>query len=106
MMMFKVKTKVWASNQVPFDWKTFMNQGYMEMSKVTMRLNEQSTQELLKIDGFWIKSETTMDIMGTQAGSTQEVVEITEKAAPAGTFVVPEGYTKQDKFSREDMIKR
>lgn len=106
MMMFKVKTRVWASKEVPFDWKTFMDQGYLEMFKVTMRLNDQSIKEFLEIDGFWIKSETSMDVMGTSVGSTQEVVEISDKAAPAGTFSVPEGYTKQDKFSREDIIRR
>lgn len=106
MMMFKIKTRIWASKDVPFDWKTFMDKMFFEMSKVTMRLNDQSILEMSKIDGFWIKSETTMNMMGTDIGSTQEVVEISEKAAPAGTYSVPEGYQKQDKFSSEDIIKR
>ncbi|MGD2295054.1 MAG: DUF4412 domain-containing protein [Candidatus Aminicenantes bacterium] len=106
MMMFKMKTKVWAAKNVPFDWKGFMNKIYPEMLKVTMRLNDQSVQEISKIDGFWIKSETTMNMMGSDIGVSQEVEEISKKAAPAGTYSVPEGYTKQDKLSMEDIMKR
>ncbi len=106
MMMMKMKTKVWITKDVPFDWKTFMNKMFLEMAKVTMRLNDQSIQELLKIDGFWIKSESTMNMMGSDINTYQEVVEISQKAAPAGTYTVPEGYKKLDKFSMADLMKR
>jgi len=105
MMMFQMKTKVWASKDVPFDWKKLMNQ-YMEMSKVTLRLNDESLQEMAKIDGYQIKSETTMNMMGSDINSYQEVVEISQKAAPAGTYSVPEGFKKQDKLSSADLMKR
>ncbi len=106
MMMMKMKTKVWVTKDVPFDWKTFMNKMFLEMSKVTMRLNDQSIQELSKIDGFWIKSETTINMMGSDMNTYQEVVEISQKAAPAGIYAVPEGYKKQDTFSMADLMKR
>ena len=105
MMMFKMKTKVWASKDVPFDWKELTNK-YMEMSKVTLRLNDQSINEMAKIEGYQIKSETTMNMMGSDINSYQEVVEISEKAAPVGTYTVPEGFLKQDKISSADLIKR
>lgn len=106
MMMMKMKTKVWITKDVPFDWKTFMNKMFFEMAKVTMKLNDQSIQELSKIDGFWIKSESTMNMMGSDINTYQEVVEISQKAAPAGTYTVPEGYKKKDKFSMADLMKR
>jgi len=105
MMMMQMKTKVWASKDVPFDWKELMDK-YMEMSKVMLRLNDQSIQEMAKIDGYQIKSETTMNMMGSDINSYQEVVEISQKAAPAGTYAVPEGFTKQDKLSSADLMKR
>jgi len=105
MMMFQMKTKVWASKDVPFDWKELMNK-YLEMSKVTLRLNDESIQEMAKIDGYQIKSETTMNMMGSDINSYQEVIEISQKAAPAGTYTVPEGFTKQDKLSSADLMKR
>ena len=88
-----------------YDWKELMDK-YMEMSKVTMRLNDQSIQEMAKIDGYQIKTETTMNMMGSDINSYLEVVEISEKAAPAGTYVVPEGFKKLDKFSMADLMKR
>lgn len=105
MMMMQMKTKVWASKDVPFDWKELMDK-YLEMSKVMLRLNDQSIQEMAKIDGYQIKSETTINMMGSDINSYQEVVEISQKAAPAGTYAVPEGFTKQDKLSSADLMKR
>ncbi|MCJ7580263.1 MAG: hypothetical protein MUP98_06985 [Candidatus Aminicenantes bacterium] len=105
MMMLQMKTKVWASKDVPFDWKDLMSKN-MELTKVTLKLNDQSIQEMAKIDGFQIKSETTMNIMGSDMNSYQEVVEISEKPAPAGVYTVPEGFEKQDKLSSADFMKR
>ena len=105
MVMFQMKTKVWASKDVPFDWKELMDK-YLEMSKVMLRLNDQSIQEMAKIDGYQIKSETTINMMGSDINSYQEVVEISQKAAPAGAYAVPEGFTKQDKLSSADLMKR
>lgn len=105
MMMLQIKTKVWASKDVPFDWKEFMNKN-MEVAKVTMQLNDQSIQEMAKIEGFQIRSETTMNMMGSDINSYQEVVEISQKSAPAGTYTVPEGFKKLDKLSSADLMKR
>lgn len=106
MMMMNMKTKVWASTDVPFDWKNFQDTLYMEFAKVSMRLGEDSAQELKKIDGFQIKSEMSVSMMGQEMKTTQEVVEISKKSAPAGTYTVPAGYTKQDKLSMTDLQKR
>ncbi len=56
-----------------------------------------------KIDGYWVSSETTANMMGMNIRTTTEVLEIAQKDAPAGTFDVPEGYTKQDKLSMQGM---
>jgi len=44
--------------------------------------------------------------MGTDMESWTEVVEISEKAAPTGTYSVPESYSKKDKFGMKDLQKR
>ena len=74
-----------------------------QMAMVTMRLNENSVKEMEKIKGFQIKSEMVMDMMGNEINTSFEVVEISEKSAPAGTYAAPEGYTKKDKFGMADM---
>jgi hypothetical protein len=44
--------------------------------------------------------------MGAKIRQTTEVVEITQKAAPASVWTVPAGYTKSDKLSMDAIQKR
>jgi hypothetical protein len=106
MMMFTINSKIWASTDVFFDWKKFQEGIFMEFSKVTMRLDEDTVKEFQKIKGFQIKSVMTINMMGQDMVTTQEVVEISKKSAPAGTYSAPAGYTKKDKVSMMDMQNR
>lgn len=106
MMMFKMNMKIWATKDVPFDWKTFQNQMFSQMAKATMRLTDEAVQEFMKIEGYQIKSEVTMNMMGADMKVVQEVAEITKKDAPEGTYIAPADYKKQDKLSVQDMMKR
>jgi len=102
MMMMPVKITVWSSTDVPFDVVKFRDL-YMNVMKAQMRLDDASVKEMMKIDGYWIASETTMEMMGTKMRTTSEVVEITKKSADASVYSVPAGYTKKDKLSMQDM---
>ncbi|MFW6124190.1 MAG: DUF4412 domain-containing protein [Acidobacteriota bacterium] len=106
IMMMTTKQKIWASTDVPFDWKIYSEEMLPKLIQSTMFLDEESAQEFMKIKGFQIKSESTMDMMGANVKSTSEVVEITEKTAPEGTFDPPTDYEKKDKFSMQDMQRR
>jgi hypothetical protein len=103
MMMMPMKIKVFATTDVPFDLKNYREKVQMNMLKSQMRLDDASVQEMGKVKGFWIYSETTGEMMGAKIRSTMEVVEISKKSAPAGVYSVPAGYAKQDKFSMQDM---
>jgi hypothetical protein len=105
MMTMEMKMKVWATEDVPFDWKKFQDK-MVQMFSPTMPLGEEALNAFKQIKGWQMRSEMTMNMMGTNMKTLQEVSEITEKDAPAGTYSVPEGYTKQDKFSLEDMQRR
>ena len=106
MMMLKIKMKIWASQDVPFDWKIFGERMYTEMAKAMMRMGDVAVKEFMKIEGFQIKSEMSMNMMGADITSTDEVVEISEKAAPVGIYSAPESYTKKDKLTKEDLMKK
>lgn len=102
MMPMTMNMKVWASKDVPFDWKTYMDKMFPNLMKVqsaNMPFGEEMLNEFKKIKGYQVASELTMSIMGANMRVTTEVVEITEKPAPAGTYSVPAGYTKQDKMT-------
>ena len=102
MMMMPMKMAVWASTDVPFDVAKFQNL-YMNVMKAQMRLDDASVKEMMKVKGYWIASETSMEMMGTKMRTTTEVIEITKKAAPATVYSVPAGYAKKDKLSMQDM---
>ncbi|MBU4268720.1 MAG: DUF4412 domain-containing protein [Acidobacteria bacterium] len=101
MMMMQMKMKVWATTDVPFDWKMFAKM-YANVSKMSF-MDDAAIGELMKINGYQVASEMTMDMMGSKLNVTSQVVEITQKPAPAGIYAVPAGYTKKDKLSMEDM---
>jgi hypothetical protein len=105
MMTMEMKMKIWATEDVPFDWRKFQDK-MIQMFSPTMPLGEDALNAFKQIKGWQMRSEMTMNMMGTDMKTLQEVLEITEKNAPAGTYTVPEGYTKQDKFSLEDMQRR
>ncbi|MGB3863530.1 MAG: DUF4412 domain-containing protein [Candidatus Aminicenantaceae bacterium] len=105
MMTMEMKMKIWATEDVPFDWKKFQDK-MIQMFSPTMPLGEEALNAFKQIKGWQMRSEMTMNMMGTDMKTVQEVMEITKKDAPAGTYTVPEGYTKQDKFSLEDMQRR
>lgn len=96
MMMMDMNAKIWASTDVPFNWKDFAEKMYANWAAFSMQLGEKAVDELKKIEGFQIKSETTMSVMGQKMTTTQEVLEIGEKDAPAGTYTLPSGYEKTD----------
>ena len=102
MMAMTLKMKVWASTDVPFDWKTYvqkMQPAIMKARSAQMPFGDDVVEEFLKIKGIQIASETTMNIMGANMRVTTEVQDISKKPAPAGIYEVPAGYKKQDKLT-------
>lgn len=103
IMMMTMKQKVWASTDVGFDWQAY-NEKLMPMfTQALFRLGEESVNEFMKIKGFQIRTEMSMDMMGQSMNQWSEVQEISKKSAPAGTYSPPAGYTKKDKFEMGDM---
>lgn len=105
MMMMPMKMTVWATTDVPFDPDKFMKM-YSNLLKMQMMLDDASFQALTKIKGYWIATETAMDMMGAKVNSTTEVIEISQKSADPSVYSVPAGYAKQDKLSLKDMQRR
>ncbi|MFW6128755.1 MAG: DUF4412 domain-containing protein [Candidatus Aminicenantaceae bacterium] len=105
VMMMEIKMLMWATKDVPFDWKDFNTNMMANMLKTQMRLSDEAVQELMKIEGFAVASETSTEVMGQTQKTTTEVVEISKKTPDASVYQPPAGYTKQDKFSMKDMRK-
>lgn len=97
MMMMPMKFTIWASEKVPFNLNIYQDKVFGNLMKGTLRLDDASVAEMKKVKGYWIASEMTMEMMGAKMGSTNQVVEISEKPAAAGVYSVPAGYA-QSKF--------
>jgi opacity protein-like surface antigen len=101
MMMMQMKMKVWATTEVPFDWKMFSKM-YANVSKMQF-MDDAAIAELMKINGYQVASEMSMDMMGSKVRVTSQVEEIAQKPAPDGIYAVPPGFTKKATLSMEDM---
>jgi len=99
MMMMPMKMKVWASADVPLDMKTYMDKIYGNVLKAQMMLDDNAVKEMMKVKGFWIASETNIEMMGAKMASSTEVLEITKKTPDASVYKVPADYKKTDKLS-------
>jgi hypothetical protein len=105
MAMMTMKMTIWASTDVPIDMEKF-SKVYGNVMKAQMRLDDASMQEMMKIKGYWIATETTGEVMGAKMRSTTEVIEISKKSPAASVYTVPAGYTKKDTLSMEAFQRR
>jgi hypothetical protein len=104
IMGMTIKTKVYAAKNVPFDLNAYREKFAATLMKGTsVGIDDAAVKEMMKVDGFQIASETTSEMMGAKMHQTTEVLEIAKKAAPAGIYSVPAGYTKQATLSMQDM---
>ncbi len=102
----KMKMLSWASTDVPFDWRVFQEKLAPEMWKATMArlsVGDEVVNQFKKMKGFQVGMEMSMDLMGATMRVRSEVMEITTKPAPEGTFGPPEGYEQKDKLSMTDI---
>ena len=106
MGMMKMKMVVWATTSVPFDWAQVQEKMSDNVMKASMRLDDAAVAEFKKIKGFQIKADVGVEMMGSEMKASTTVTEISTQPAPAGMYVVPAGYTKQDKFNMQDFMRQ
>lgn len=104
MMSMTMTMKVYASMDVPLDYPEYVQKVHpILMKSQFIGIDDASVAEFGKIQGYWIAQETNGEVMGAKIHQTTEVIEITSKPAPAGTYELPAGYTKQDTLSMQDL---
>jgi len=94
VMGMPMKTKIWASTDVPFDTAKFTEKMMPAIMQGSLNLDASSLKELAKIKGMQISTEMNGEMMGAKIRAVMEVVEISKKNAPAGTYTLPAGYKK------------
>jgi hypothetical protein len=94
MMGTTSTSEVWATEDIKIDYELYMTLSLSMMPK-TPGLDKM-LEEMKKIKGLIVLSTGTTSMMGTDVKSSQELLEVSEKSAPAGTYEVPEGYKKEN----------
>jgi hypothetical protein len=99
-----VHMRVYATTDIPLNMKKYTEALQEFIFRMQWSgLDDSELKELGKIKGFQMSNESTVDIDGHKIHSSNEVLEITEKSAPAGIYTVPEGYKKRKNVSLQDM---
>lgn len=99
----EVKRTLWVTTDVPFKLDL-----YWEVVTLMLQLvndDEGFFKEMAKIKGLTMASESYRTVQGLAAKTVQQVVEISEKKAPAGIYSVPPDYTKKETLSISDLVK-
>ena len=86
--------EMWATEDAKIDYSAFME--LTNSFKGMMPGYEQMMEEMKKVKGIPIKTSNKMNIMGAEATSVMQVIEIKDMDAPAGTYELPQGYTKTE----------
>lgn len=93
MAMGETKMTLWASPDVKFEFPA--TELFDTMKYALTPGMEAMAKEFKKIDGYPVLTETVAQMMGAEVKSTEELVSVETKAAPAGTWDVPAGYTEE-----------
>jgi len=94
MMGTTSTSEIWATEDIKVDYELYMTLGLSMMPK-TPGLDKM-LEEMKKIKGLTVLLTSTTSMMGTDVKTTQELLEVSEKSAPGGTYEVPDGYKKQN----------
>jgi len=92
MGMMKAKSEAWASEDLKVDYNVYFTMANAMMAN--MPGFDKLAQEMKKVKGVIVYQESTTKVMGQDMKSTVEVLEYSEKGAPAGTYEIPAGYKK------------
>ena len=87
-------SEVWATEDIKIDYELYMSLRLSMMPKSPGL--DKMLEDMKKIKGLIVLSTGTMSMMGTDVKTTQELIEVAKKSAPAGTYDIPTGYKKED----------
>ena len=87
-------SEIWATEDIKINYDLYMTLALSIMPK-TPGLDKM-VEEMKKIKGLTVLNTSSTSVMGSEVKSIQELLEVSEKSAPAGTYVVPSGYKKQN----------
>lgn len=104
MSMMNISTDSCNSDRMPIDYSRYKE---LQTAFSQLSMNQDWIKEIAeKVKGFPVRSESTMNVMGSPVKSWQELKSVEDKSAPAGHYDPPAGYTEQKYDPMAQMQKR
>jgi hypothetical protein len=95
------EVKMWVTTEVPFDLAK-VNELFFSLRKLG-NLADGYIEKLQSIKGFQIANEETTYAEGIAIKTTNKVAEMADKEPPPDVFAIPEGCTKKETLSLQDL---
>jgi hypothetical protein len=92
MPMTSIETVSWNSTDIKIDYNAYAQMTHF--ASAMMPGFGEMIKEFQKIKGFPVYSESVSKMMGNEVKSSEELIEISDKAAPEGIYDIPSGYKK------------
>ena len=97
-MAGKTQSEAWATEDLKIDYALyFTSANAMMASQLGF---DKIINEMKKIKGFVVYQTSTTKVMGSEVTSTTELLECSDKSAPAGNYEIPAGYKKVKSFGK------
>jgi hypothetical protein len=95
-MMGPSTSELWTTEDLKLDYDLYSKFSAAMMGKGGMfgGMMQGMMEEMKKVKGVTVLTISTMNMMGMNIKSTQELIEYKEGTAPAGYFNIPSGYKK------------
>jgi hypothetical protein len=91
-MNMPMTIEMWTSKDLGIDMAVYKK--FHDESLLLNPMLKNIMEELQKIEGYPVLTKTSMTMMGAETKSQEQVLSVEKKDAPAGTYDLPQGYTK------------
>ena len=97
-MAGKTNSEAWATEDLKIDYSLYFTSANAMMA--SQPGFDKIVKEMQKVKGVIVYSTAKISVMGSDVTSTTELLECSDKSAPAGNYDVPAGYKKVKGFGK------
>ena len=97
-MAGKTNSEAWATEDLKIDYSLYFTSANAMLA--SQPGFDKIVKEMRKIKGVIVYSTAKISVMGSDVTSTTELLECSDKSAPAGNYDVPAGYKKVKSFGK------
>jgi len=97
-MAGKTNSEAWATEDLKIDYSLYFTSANAMLA--SQPGFDKIVKEMQKVKGVIVYQTAKINVMGSEVTSTTELLECSDKSAPAGNYEVPAGYKKVKSFGK------